>query len=140
MSTLVQGEGLSWISFNGVSLWAQYAEGNYAINEWEIRSGDYRVERASDGSEIKIYFIEPSTTRALPNRCENCIETAGISISIRDVLDSKRIAFKLNDPDNSLPSPFPRISVVDKIQGRRIFRLMYADWVPDWRERSLYNR
>ena len=93
--------------FDGVSLWAQYAEGNYAINEWEIRANDYRVERASNGSEIKIYFIEPSTTRTLPNRCENCIETAGVSISIRNVFDSKRIAFKLNDPDNSLPSPFP---------------------------------
>ena len=93
--------------FDGVSLWAQYAEGNYAINEWEIRSDDYRIERAGDGSEIKIYFIEPSTTRTLPNRCENCIETAGISISIRNVFDSKRIAFKLNDPDDSLPSPFP---------------------------------
>ena len=93
--------------FNGVSLWAQYAEGNYAINEWEIRANDYRIERAADGSEIKIYFIEPSTTRTLPNRCENCIETAGVSISIRDVFDSKRIAFKLNDPEESLPSPFP---------------------------------
>ena len=93
--------------FDGVSLWAQYAEGNYAINEWEIRSDDYRIERASDGSEIKIYFIEPSTTRTLPNRCDNCIDTTGISISIRDVFDSKRIAFKLNDPNSSLPSPFP---------------------------------
>ena len=93
--------------FNGVSLWAQYAEGNYAINEWEIHADDYRIERAGDGSEIRIYFIEPSSTRTLPNRCENCIETAGISISIRDVFDSKRIAFKLNDPDNSLSSPFP---------------------------------
>ena len=93
--------------FNGVSLWAQYAEGNYAINEWEVRANDYRIERASDGSEIKIYFIEPGSTRTLPHRCENCIDTAGISISVRDVFDSKKIAFKLNDPDNSLPSPFP---------------------------------
>ena len=93
--------------FDGVSLWAQYAEGNYAIDEWEIWASDYRVEQAGDGSEIKIYFIEPSSTRTLPNRCENCIETAGVSISIRDVFDSKRIAFKLNDLDNSLPSPFP---------------------------------
>ena len=93
--------------FDGISLWAQYAEGNYAINEWEIRAHDYRVERASDGSEIKLYFIEPRSTRILPDRCEDCIETTGISISIRDVFDSKRIAFKLNDPDNSLPSPFP---------------------------------
>ena len=93
--------------FNGVSLWAQHAEGNYAINEWEIRADDYRIEQAADGSEIRIYFIEPSSSRTLPNRCENCIETAGISISIRSVFDSKRITFKLNDPDNSLPSPFP---------------------------------
>ena len=93
--------------FNGVSLWAQYAEGNYAINEWEIRANDYLIERASDGSEIKIYFIEPSSMRILPTQCDDCIETAGISISIRDVFDSERIAFKLNDPNNSLPSPFP---------------------------------
>ena len=93
--------------FNGVSLWAQYAKGNYALNEWEIRANDYRIERAADGSEIKIYFIKPRSSRTLPSRCENCIETAGISISIRDVFDSDRIAFKLNDPDNSLPSPFP---------------------------------
>ncbi len=93
--------------FNGISLWAQYAEGNYAINEWEIRANDYRVERATDDSEIKIQFIQPNSRRILPDRCEDCIETAGISISIRNVFDSKRIAFKLNDPDNSLPSPFP---------------------------------
>ena len=92
--------------FDGISLWAQYSEGNYAINEREIRANDYRIERAGDDSEIKIYFIEPSSTRILPNRCDNCIETAGISISIRNVFDSKRIALKLNDPDNSLPSPF----------------------------------
>ena len=93
--------------FNGISLWAQYAEGNYAINEWEVHANDYRVEQATDDSEIKIHFIQPSSRRILPDRCENCIETAGISISIRDVFDSERIAFKLNDPDDSLPSPFP---------------------------------
>ena len=107
--------------FNGVSLWAQYAEGNYAINEWAIRADDYRVERASDGSEIKIYFIELSSTRILPDRCENCIETAGISISIRNVFDSDRIAFKLNDPDNSLPSPFPVFQSWTKFREDEIF-------------------
>ena len=93
--------------FNGISLWAQYAEGNYAIHEWEAHANDYRVERATNDSEIRIHFIQPSTQRILPDQCENCIETAGISISIRNVFDSKRINFKLNDPDNSLPSPFP---------------------------------
>ena len=107
--------------FDGVSLWAQYAEGNYAINEWEIRADDYRVERAIDGSEIKIYFIEPSSTRILPDRCENCIETAGVSISIRNVFDSDRIAFRLNDPEDSLPSPFPVFQTWTKFREDEYF-------------------
>lgn len=93
--------------FDGIRLWAQYAEGNYAINEWEIFAEDYRVEKAENGSEIKIYFTEPSSERILPDPCEDCIETSGISISVRDVFDSEKISFKLNDPDKRLPSPFP---------------------------------
>ena len=93
--------------FYGIELYAQYAEGKYAINEWKIFAADYRVEQAGDDSEIKIYFIEPGSTRRLPTQCENCIETSGISISIRDVFDSEKILFKLNDPDKHLPSPFP---------------------------------
>ena len=93
--------------FNGVELWAQYAEGKYAINEWKIIAEDYRIEKAENGSEIKIYFVEPSSMRTLPDPCEDCIETSGISISIRDVFDSEKISFKLNDPDKRLPSPFP---------------------------------
>ena len=45
--------------------------------------------------------------RTLPTQCENCIGTSEISISVRDVFDSEKISFKLNDPDESLPSPFP---------------------------------
>ena len=93
--------------FDGIRLWAQYSEGKYAINEWEIFAADYRIEQAGDDSEIKIYFTEPSSERILPTQCGNCIETSGISISIRDVFDSKKISFKLNDPDERLPSPFP---------------------------------
>ena len=93
--------------FDGVRLWAQYAEGKSPINEWEIFAADYRVEQAGDGSEIKIYFNEPSSERTLPKQCEDCIETSGISVSIRDVFDSEKISFKLNDPDKRLPSSFP---------------------------------
>ncbi len=93
--------------FDGISLWAQYAEGNYAINEWEIRAENYRIEQKANGSEIKIYFNEPRSERILPTRCDDCIETSGISISVRNVFDSEKISFKLNDPDESLPSPFP---------------------------------
>ena len=81
--------------FDGVRLWAQYAEGDYAINEWEIFAANYRIEQAENGSEIKIYFADPGSMRTLPTPCEDCIETSGISISIRDVFDNDKIRFKL---------------------------------------------
>ena len=93
--------------FDGIELWVQYSEDQYAINEWKIFAEDYRIEKAENGSEIKIYFNEPSSMRTLPDPCEDCIETSGISISIRDAFDSEDISFKLNDPDKRLPSPFP---------------------------------
>ena len=90
--------------FNGVSLWAQYAEDMYAINEWEISSEDYRIEKA--GSEYRIYFETPRSQQILPTECENCIETTGISISIQNPFDREKIRFKLNINDN-FPRPFP---------------------------------
>lgn len=93
--------------FDGVRLWAQYSEGEHTINEWGIFAEDYRVERTGSGSEIKIYFNEPISRRILPTQCKNCIATSGISISIRAVFSGQRISFKLNDPNNILPSPFP---------------------------------
>ncbi|MDE0484482.1 MAG: hypothetical protein OXI67_18030 [Candidatus Poribacteria bacterium] len=88
-----------------ISLWAQYAEGETALKEWEIFAKDYRVEKA--GSEYRIYFEEPRSRQILPNECENCLETAGISISIRNLYNSEKIQFKLNDEDGILPAPFP---------------------------------
>ncbi|MDE0313407.1 MAG: hypothetical protein OXM61_00765 [Candidatus Poribacteria bacterium] len=88
-----------------ISLWAQYAEGETALKEWEILAKDYRVEKA--GSEYRIYFEEPRSRQILPNECENCLETAGISISIRNLYNSEKIQFKLNDEDGILPAPFP---------------------------------
>lgn len=88
-----------------ISLWAQYAEGDTALKEWEIFAKDYRVEKA--GSEYRIYFEDPRSHEILPTQCDNCIETEGISISIRNLFDSEKIQFKLNDEDSILPSPFP---------------------------------
>ncbi len=88
-----------------ISLWAQYAEGETALKEWEIFANDFRVEKA--GSEYRIYFEEPRSRQILPNECSNCIETEGISISIRNLYNSEKIQFKLNDEDDILPSPFP---------------------------------
>lgn len=88
-----------------ISIWSQYSEGDTAIQEWEIFANDYRVEKG--GSEYRLYLDSPNSHQNLPNKCDNCIETKGISISIRNLFDSERIEFKLNDPDDSLPSPFP---------------------------------
>ena len=101
--------------FSGVSLRAQSAEGGHAISEWEIVANDYRVERAgAAGSEITISFADPRTRQQFPEACENCIDTSGVSISIRNLFDAERnvfdegrIAFRLNDPEGVLPEPFP---------------------------------
>ena len=94
--------------FSGVSLRAQSAEGGYAVSEWEIAASDYRIERAApDSPEITIYFADPRTAQQFPEACEGCIDTSGVSISIRNVFDAERIAFRLNDPEGNLPAPFP---------------------------------
>lgn len=91
----------------GIQVWAQYAEGEHAIDEWELTATDYRVEWDSHGSQVTIHFINPRFVQTLPEPCEDCIKVTGFSISIRNPFDTDRIAFRLNDPDRVLPSPFP---------------------------------
>jgi hypothetical protein len=98
------------------SLWGQYSEGDNAVNEWEITSDDYRIEKHGAISEVTVYFVEPQSMQVLPTMCTNCIETAGVSISIRSVLSSTNIEFKINDPDGVLPSPFPLFNSWSKFQ------------------------
>ena len=84
-------------------LWAQYAEEGHAVSEWEIRADDYRVSGSSGGSEVLIHLENPQ----FPVMCENCVDVGGISISMREVFDSGEIAFRIDDPEKQLPSPFP---------------------------------
>ena len=91
--------------FDGVELWAQYAEGNTALDEWSISAKDYRIEKS--GSEYRIYFETPRSEQILPTQCHNCIETSGVSISIRNLFDSNKIRFKLNISNDNFPRPFP---------------------------------
>ena len=92
---------------DGIRVWAQYAEDGYAIDEWEIRADSYRVESTADGSGVVLIPEDVTSEREFPDRCSDCIPATGVSVSIRDVLDSDRIAFRIDDPDNVLPSPFP---------------------------------
>ena len=93
--------------FDGVSVWAQYAEGDRALKEWQIASSDYSVEKHGDGPGITIRFDQPRSIQILPTECESCIEAEGFTISIRDVFDGEKISFRLNDPNGILPAPFP---------------------------------
>ena len=93
--------------FNGIRLWAQCAEDGHAKYEWEIYSTGYRIESRGGGSEFEVLFVSPKSMQGFPIECENCIETLGLSISIRDIFDGERISFKVNDPEGDLPLPFP---------------------------------
>ena len=106
-----QRKGVVLDFFDGVSLWAQNAEDGRAVNEWQISSADYRLERAGNakfqGAEFVIRFEEPESSQTFPDECEDCIPTEGFSISVRNVFDGEGISFKLNDEENHLPPPFP---------------------------------
>ena len=93
--------------FSPLTLWAQYAEADRAVSEWEIVSGDYMVKGDPEGSQVTLRLISPQTSQTFPTQCQDCIETVGVSISIRNVFNPDRIAFRINDPDGVLPSPFP---------------------------------
>ena len=91
----------------GFSLWGQYARDGQAVNEWEIQAKDYRIEKSGNGSEFKLFFVAPNSWQTFPEKCDNCVLTSGVSISIRDLFDDGKISFKINDPDGVLPMPFP---------------------------------
>ncbi len=95
---------------DGLSIWGQYAEGGHAVNEWEIRAGDYRIEWTGDDSEITLVPLAATSEQQFPRQCTDCVPTAGVSISVRNVFDSGGVEFRINDPNSVLPLPFPVFS------------------------------
>lgn len=102
-----------------IHLWAQYAEGDTALNEWEIIAKAYRVEKG--GSEYRLYFESPSSHQNLPNTCDDCIETEGVSISVRNLFDHDKIEFRINDKNEILPLPFPIFNTWTKFSEDEYF-------------------
>lgn len=96
------------IEFSGpYMLWGQYSEGRQALNEWEISADDYRIEKHGNISEVTVHFIEPRSSQNLPAPCTGCIVTEGVSVSVRNYFERGEAEFKVNDPNNVLPPPFP---------------------------------
>ena len=90
-----------------VGLWAQFAADGRAIHEWEIVSEDFQLQGNPDGSQVRILFNQATAEQHLPSGCDDCIDWAGMSISVKDVFEPDRISFKLADPRGALPLPFP---------------------------------
>ena len=107
--------------FGPVGIYAQYAEGGHVVDEWELSAQDYSIEQRSGGSEITIRFIEPRTRQQFPTKCDDCVPVYGFSISIRDVFDEEEIAFRLNDAEGELPSPFPVFTSWTRFREDEIF-------------------
>ena len=95
---------------DGFRMWAQYAENERAVYEWEIIADGYRVESTADRSGIVLFPAGVTSMQQFPDSCSDCIPTVGVSISVRDVLDDDKIAFRIDDPNNALPLPFPVFS------------------------------
>ena len=91
-----------------MQLWAQYAEGGEALNEWEISDDEVFVYKNNTYYELS--FVDPETHQILPEKCNDCIITDGVSISIRNLYDNEMIEFRINDENNVLPRPFPVFS------------------------------
>lgn len=105
--------------FDGIALWAQYAEGEYAKKEWEISSRNYRILKDSN-SEYEFVFVEPQTRQQIPTECENCIDVSGVTVSVRG-LEKGEVSFKVNDPKGVLPLPFPVFNNWTKFQEDEYF-------------------
>ena len=92
---------------NGFRLWAQYSVDSHAVHEWEVSADSYRIDGKADDATFTIYLDNPRSTQEFPDPCDGCIQTEGLSISIRHVFSNEKIAFKLNDPEREQPLPFP---------------------------------
>ena len=106
---------------NGFRLWAQYSLDSHAIHEWEVRADSYSIDGKAGDTTFTIYLDNPSTRQEFPATCEGCIETEGISLSIRDVFSIDKIAFRVNDPERVLPLPFPVFRSWTRFQEDEIF-------------------
>lgn len=77
------------------------------MHEWRITADDYTVEISRNRSEATLYPIKPRTRQQFPTQCSNCIDTTEVSVSVKNLTKPDRIEFRVNDPKDVLPSPFP---------------------------------
>lgn len=105
---------------DGLGLWAQYAESGNAISEWEITASEYWVKSFGRKSPATLTPVFPETHQLLPAECRDCIDTAGVTVEVRNVFDPEEIEFRVRDPHRKLPMPFPVFNDWTKFQEDEI--------------------
>ncbi len=100
-------KGVTIDFFSGIKIYAQYGVDGHAVNEWEIHADDYNLETGDSHNVITLHPIEPRTTQRFPTECSNCIDTTGVSVSVRNAFNPSLTEFRINDPSGVLPPPFP---------------------------------
>lgn len=99
--------GVTLDFFSGLKLYAQYGVDGRAVNEWELHAHEYRLEIGDSHDVVTLIPMEPRTYQQFPTQCSDCIDTTGVSISVRNAFNPSRIEFRINDPNSVLPPPFP---------------------------------
>ena len=116
-----QRKGVVLDFLDGFRMWAQYAEDGYAVYEWEITANGYSIESAGEPAAFALFPEGVTSEQQFPDPCLNCIPTAGISIAVRDVLDAGEIAFRIDDPNDVLPPPFPAFDSWTRFREDEVF-------------------
>jgi len=96
------------IDFNdGLSLRAQYTEGGTTVDDWRVWQDFYWMEKAHGEPVYRFDWRNPNVQRTLPKECEDCIDTSGLIVLVRDYFKKDEILFALWDSAGHMPSPFP---------------------------------
>lgn len=92
---------------DGLSLRAQYTEGGNTVDDWSVRQDFYWLEKAHGEPVYRFDWRNPIVRRLLPKECEDCIDTSGLTVLVRDYFKKDEILFALWDSAGQVPSPLP---------------------------------
>ena len=94
----------------GLSVRAQRYDGGRAVDDWRVSQDFYWMEKAHGLPVYRFDMRNPTVERTLPKECdegEDCIDTTGLSVLVRDYHRKEEIQFAFWDSIGHLPAPFP---------------------------------
>lgn len=96
------------IDFNdGLSLRAQSTQGGNTVDDWRVWQDFYWMEKAHGEPVYRFEWLNPTVKRLLPEECDDCIDTSGLTVLVRDYFKKDEILFALWDSLGTVPSPLP---------------------------------